>query len=291
MAGLAAGAGPSLAADWGLGSLLGWVGSLRGRAQDASEEGLPSTDAPDTTQHGNCVAWAEHGYCYAGANQQYMQQSCADECEQGQRAGTIPEPGKLWQAPILDCHGYRLRGACGSHASFMCVAPRPSGAGTGRTPTPRMPRRARSRHQQKNAALRSLFYFFFPWADWLPAPVGCCRLIGSPARPRLPARRSQHCEEVCSSSTVELPPSDILSQIGALLLLGGFCYAVFRGSKLALTYDAQLSWHTRRAINMETAAETAALATDKAKGGRKKSTTYSERMQTRRGEKEKAKKS
>lgn len=90
---------------------------------------------------------------------------------------------------------------------------------------------------------------------------------------------------------MELPPSDILSQIGALLLLGGFCYAVFRGSKLALTYDAQLSWHTRRAINMETAAETAALAIDKAKGGRKKSTTYSERMQTRRGEKEKAKKS
>jgi hypothetical protein len=90
---------------------------------------------------------------------------------------------------------------------------------------------------------------------------------------------------------VDLPPSDFLSQVGALLLLCGFGYAVFHGAKLALAHDAQLSWHTRRALHMETAAETAALATDKAKGGRKKSTTYVERMHARRGDKEKAKKS
>jgi hypothetical protein len=40
---------------------------------------------------------------------------------------------------------------------------------------------------------------------------------------------------------------------------------------------------------METAAERASLATEKAKG-KPKSTTYQERMQARRGEKDKAKK-
>ena len=43
-----------------------------------------------------------------------------------------------------------------------------------------------------------------------------------------PPRRTQHCEVSCAEgnvSHVELPAADVLSQLGALLLFGGFCYA------------------------------------------------------------------
>jgi hypothetical protein len=101
--------------------LLGWARG-RGREEDALPEGLPSAEVPDTSEHNKCVSWAEFGYCYAGPSQQYMMQSCAAECDQGQRAGTIPEPGKLWQASVIECQGYRMRGACESHAGYMCAA-------------------------------------------------------------------------------------------------------------------------------------------------------------------------
>ena len=45
-----------------------------------------------------CVAWAKLGYCHAGPNQVYMKQTCVAECDEGGRAGTIPEPGSLYQA-------------------------------------------------------------------------------------------------------------------------------------------------------------------------------------------------
>mmetsp|Transcript_3579 Transcript_3579/g.9951 ORF Transcript_3579/g.9951 Transcript_3579/m.9951 type:complete len:156 (-) Transcript_3579:739-1206(-) len=127
---------------------------------------------------------------------------------------------------------------------------------------------------------------------WQADDIECLtwRLAGACASH--PNYMKQHCVEACAGTgdgdpiTFEMPPSDFLSQVGALLLLCGFCYTVFHAAKIALTHDAQFSWHTRRAMKVETAAESAALAAQKAsKAGKKKSMTYQERMQARRNQK------
>jgi len=164
-----------------------------------------------------CVAWAKLGYCHAGPNQVYMKQTCVAECDEGGRAGTIPEPGSLYQAPQYECDRLASSGGCKSSAEYM----------------------------------------------------------------------GKHCQGACERVTEVMPPSDFLSQLGALLLACGFGAAVFYGVRWTVAMDASRSSAARRKLDMCTSQDSAALAVGKGQAkGRTKSLSYSERMQARRLEKE-----
>ena len=108
-----------------LGKLFGWVRNRFSGAAASTSDAAPASggaaDAADNSPHGKCVSWAALGYCSAGAHQQYMSSHCVTECEEGRAAGSLPEPGQLWQAAEIDCLAWRLADACNSHAEYMCA--------------------------------------------------------------------------------------------------------------------------------------------------------------------------